>query len=418
MVRRGLKSNGSSRLARRSGVTLVEIMIVVVILVLVASVAIPAVRFNFEDKKVRETARQLNAYFAGAKAQAAERNRQVAVWLERTPGNLNQVISVYSAEVPLPYSGDLIDSRAYVRKNPGLNPLVVGSQWEVVFDVSPVIKSGMLTHSRTLVGLNETFLIRFNYKGAVYIVKRVALAANQPPQQDLFVFQNPIPSPMPIPGCWLPFDPNGMGGWNFGATGWGQTGVDDDSDGLIDEIDEQGAPVSSNPPPLDAADFPVGLAFQIYLNPKRTSAAPLDFANGVAVDLAWSGMSASGTDFDSWKGGAPLTPDASPVIIVFTPGGQVERIYHNGSFTVPNGTIHLLVGKPETIQPLSAGAANAAINPRDAADLNMQDQKHLWISITPQNGNVTTAENFYDPAQYTVDMCRYYARSGQAKGGE
>ena len=412
-----LHSSSVPRFPRRPGVTLIEIMIVVVILVLVASVAIPAIRFNFEDKKVRETARQLNAYFAGAKAQAAERNRQVAVWLERTPGNLNQCIAVYSAEVPLPYSGDWYDARSYVRKNHNLNAAIVGSQWEVVFESSPTLKCGMLTHSHALVAPNDTFLIRFNYKGAVYLVKRVALTAGQPPQNDLFVFQNPIPSPMPIPGCWLPYDSNGMGGWNFSLTGWGRTGFDDDGDGFIDEADEQGAPVTANPPPLDASDFPVGLAFQVYLNPKRTSAAPLDLANDVAIDLSWSGMGASGTDFDSWKGTAPITPDASPVIVVFTPGGQVERIYHNGSFTIPNGTVHFLIGRPETIQPLTAGVPNPAVNPRDGVDLNMQDQSHLWISITPQNGNVTTAENFYDPAQYTVDVCRTYARSGQAKGG-
>ena len=139
---------------------------VIVIMVMVVSVALPLVNYNFGEKKLRESARALNAYFALAKSLAAERNRQVGVMFERTAGSLNQCITMYLVEVPQPYSGDLCDARGYVRRNPSLSGYA--TQYEVVFDT----KCATMLASRALVAANDTFLIRFNYKGEVYTVRR------------------------------------------------------------------------------------------------------------------------------------------------------------------------------------------------------------------------------------------------------
>jgi hypothetical protein len=106
-----------------------------------------------------------------------------------------------------------------------------------------------------------------------------------------------------------------------------------------------------------------------------------------------------------------------PVIVLFTPGGQVERIYPgNGSFFQPTSTVHFLVASPETIQPLQAGTLNTTPNPK-SADLNLQSPSHLWISVGPVNSSVTTAEVLYDPNAYSLDVCRQFARTAQSKGG-
>lgn len=410
----------------RQGVTLIELLIVVVILIMVVSIAIPLVRFNFSDRKVRESARQLNAYFALAKTLAAERNRQVGVMFERTTGDLNRCQSIYIIEVPAPYSGDVLDARAYVRKNPALNTAIYDTNWQVIFDTVEIpsgvssLKCAMLTHSRALVNVGDTFLIRFNHRGEVYLVKRFQI--NATPSQDIFVMQdNPSPpSPVPIPGCWMPADRDAMTGtYDFNLRGWGRTGVDDDGAHGVDDESEQGIPVfGSTTPPLDASDYPIGLPFQIYFSPKRTQAQPLDLPNGVAVDLAWSGLGASGTEFDSLSGSVGDQAKALPVGVLFTPGGQIERIYPgNGAFTSGTSTVHFLIGSPETIQPVSTGTLVTAVNPRDGNDKNLENQAHLWVSVGPVNASVTTAENFYDSAVGTVADCRRFARSAQTKGG-
>ena len=179
--------------------TLIELLIVIIIMVMVVSVAIPLLKFNFGDKKIRETARQLNAYFALAKSLAAERNRQVGVMFERTPGNLNQCISIYLVEVPPPYSGDVLDARAYVAGIPTSiwppterNGRSCSTRWMCSPDRRHK-NAPCSRYSRSLVNADDTFLIRFNYRGTVYHVKRFQVNAAQ---NDLFVMQG-NPSPVP-----------------------------------------------------------------------------------------------------------------------------------------------------------------------------------------------------------------------------
>lgn len=415
------QTNSPRQAGVRQGVTLIELLIVIVILIMVASIAIPLVRFNFADKKVRESARQLNAYFALAKTLAAERNRQVGVMFERTSGNLNQCLSMYLIEVPPPYAGDLLDARAYVRRNPAINAATYGSQWQVIFDTvhipsgAPLQKCAMLTHTRALVADQETFLIQFNHRGGVYTCKRFQVSSS--PSQDIFVLQNP--SSVPIPGCWMPADRDTMSGvYDFSKTEWGVTNVDDDGFGGTNNIEEQGIPVSSATPPLDASDFPIGLPFQIYLNPKRTQAQPIDLPNGVAVDLAWSGMGAGGAEFDALGGIVGTQAKAAPVGVLFSPGGQVERVYTgDGGYVLGDSTLHFLVASVETIQPVAGGTLVPMVNPKIGNDRNLEDQGHLWISVGASNAKVTTAENFYDTADTSLANCRRFARSAQTKGG-
>lgn len=398
----------SRHVNQRTGLTLIELLMVVVIMVMVVSVAIPLVNYNFGEKKLRESARALNAYFALAKSLSAERNRQVGVMFERTPDSLNQCITMYLVEVPQPYSGDLYDARCYVRRNPYLTGFATNQ--EVLFDAN----CAMLTTNRSLVAAGDTFLIRFNYRGAAYAVRRHQVN-NGAPATDKFIMQG-VAS---VPGSWLPYDLNTMTGqYDFSTRGWGVTGVDDDMNGFVDDTAEEGLPVNtSNVPPQDASDFPVGFPFQIYLSPKRTQAQPIELPVGVAVDLAWSGMGAGGAEFDAWSTGPGMLPLTGPVMVLFTPGGQVERVYPgNGSFFQPTSTVHFLVASSETIQPLQAGVLNATPNPK-SSDLNLQSPSHLWISVGPVNSSVTTAEVFYDPGAYTLDVCRQFARSAQSKGG-
>src|SRR5262249_33076497 len=94
-------------LARRhpGGVTLLELLIVLAILLIVTAAAIPLMVPATQNRRMREAARLVSSYFAGARARAIENNRPVGVIMRRFDGNPFSMNLAY-VEVPPPYSGD------------------------------------------------------------------------------------------------------------------------------------------------------------------------------------------------------------------------------------------------------------------------------------------------------------------------
>lgn len=408
--RRGARGASEPRHARQA-VTLIELMIVVVIMVMLLSVAIPLIQFGFQGKKVREAARQLNAYAALAKARAAEQNRDVGLYFERTFDNVNESLTVFLAEVPPPYAGDLAGARAFVRRNPNL-PAPYQGRWEIVFDMA---SCATLRASRATMQIGDHHLIRFNHRGVLYPFTRVQVTNNSTADTDVFIIES-LPTGQPPMGCWLQYD-----------GGWGVFNNDDDGDTFVDELDEMGWPINNNPAPADAintmnnqGDYPVGLPFQVFREPRRLTAAPLEMPGGTAVDLSYSGMGAAGVDFDVWRP-SPQFMQAGPVIVMFSPAGNVSRVYSQGTFTEPTGSIHFLIGRNDRIQRIMGNTNSTSnVNPRDGNDLNIEDPDSLWVSFGPITGTVTTAENGWDPtvsALLAIPTARQFARSAQSVGG-
>ena len=150
----------SMRITRaRRGMTLVELLMVVVILALLMVVAVPMVRPAFRDRKVREAARQINAFFT-AQARAAEMGRPVGVWIERFDNS--EIGSRFSVGSIWPRS------RPPLRGRPGVRSVQVrpGRQTGVFRRVESAIL-------RTIVAPGERFTIKFDYKGHEYVGERV-----------------------------------------------------------------------------------------------------------------------------------------------------------------------------------------------------------------------------------------------------
>ena len=72
------------------GMTLVELMMVISIMTILMAVAIPLIRPAFQDRQLREASRQINAFFAGAKARAAETGRPLACGSRRMACRANR----------------------------------------------------------------------------------------------------------------------------------------------------------------------------------------------------------------------------------------------------------------------------------------------------------------------------------------
>lgn len=381
-----------SSISERRGLTLVELLIVIAIIMVLLSVAVPLISVGLQGKKVREASRQLNAFVALAKARAAERNRPVGIYFERTPGNLNQVLTVYLAEVQPPYVGDSTDAKCYIRRNPNLPAPDAGS-WELVFEQST---STMLRNTRNILGVNEIAQVRFRPSGPMTVfVRKADPGSPNAPDKDYYLVLS-FPGGMPPLGSWRDTD-----------GGWGRGGF---NDGMAysfaqDSIDEMGWPAFPGmgiTPPNDAydtmtqkGDMPVGLSYWMFRRPKKLSAAPLEMPPGTAIDLSLSGISSSGVEFDAWRPtinpNPPPFPDGRDIIVLFSPGGGVASLYSGGVASDPLGTMHFLVGRHEQIQPLDALTPCAPINPK-VSDGNYVDPESLWVSIGPITGHVTTTE--------------------------
>lgn len=103
-----------SELRRRSGFTLVEMLVVIIVVLAITALAIGIAIPNVQQKRLREAARQINAFVQGAKARAGETGRPVAVILEPDRGQQLMVRTLKYAEVPPPYAGDTIASTAQI----------------------------------------------------------------------------------------------------------------------------------------------------------------------------------------------------------------------------------------------------------------------------------------------------------------
>ena len=133
------------------------------------------------------------------------------------------------------------------------------------------------------------------------------------------------------------------------------------------------------------------LPFQIFRRPVKTSAAPVQLTDGVAIDMNFSGVdfNTGGTNFNY-----PLSSVSGDIIITFSPTGArpgVRRARRRGrqrSRSVRFPACICLVGKIEKTQ------TPAGTNPtqQNQYPFNWQDPDCRWVGVNRQTGLVTTSE--------------------------
>jgi len=374
----------------RSGLTLVELLVVVGIILMLMAVVIPRVQPNIEEGRLREAARGLYVMLGSARVRAIESGRPVGVAFERLPEQPNACRVVHKIELPPPYAGESVDARVRLT----LTPQDTNAPLKAKVSVGAIADGLIRPGDR----------IRFGFQGPWY---RLA----------------PIP---PNP------DSNNNGFIDFAR------GVDSDGDGFYDNVVLgmlpviEGATIGSVPWPL-FPNFGPPVSFVIERMPNldqsgfggallRSAEPPLRLPEQVVIDLGFSGLSPGGNEF------AVATPPAPPVLVIFSPGGAVEEIYC-GAGTAANPfrrlsvtqPIYFLIGRWDRM-PLDP--ANP-VSPADDGLLNWQDSRNLWVAIQPQNGLTTVAPVFADATgpgglavPSSLEAARKLAREAQvAMGG-
>ncbi len=182
------------------------------------------------------------------------------------------------------------------------------------------------------------------------------------------------------------------------------------------------------------------LPFQVFRQPLKTAAEPLQLPAGVVVDLQYSGTYTAPSLFRK-----PDDPDdpgdeykvIKTVKVVFAADGSLGRCFWgtDASFAIRYGTptepLHLLIGLIDHPAAPDSTPANGEAPPEDEWP-NWIVPTNRWISISPQTGLIATSENHYvDPTQGAngldwgtpgtwgpfINEARTYSREMQSMGG-
>lgn len=375
----------------RRGVTLMELLIVISILVLLVAVAIPAMQPALEGRRIREAARAINVYVGSARNRAKELGRPCGVVIERFDTLPQCSMVLTQAEVPPPYAGDLMDSVVRLQDWTIVNSNYRWLDRSIVLKVS--LRFNQQDFSNGLVRYGDTMQI--NHQGPFYtVVEDTANGGSDPAD--------------------YPPDPNGF--LDFTA------GQDNDPDGWIDThvltLVRAPSPGQAVPwPRADTDTWSAPMPFEIFRQPVTSAATPLQLPAGAVIDLEYSGSE----DHSIGAG------TGAPVYIMFSPNGSLERVYHRGhhhsDMHLATEPLFLLIGKRERV---GAGPLGAA--PTEEELPNWIDPTNLWVTLNPQTGLVTTTENFpVEPASVDwtqpdtwsphIKAARQFAREAQSMGG-
>ncbi|MBW3598288.1 MAG: type II secretion system GspH family protein [Planctomycetes bacterium] len=397
----------------RRGMTLTELMVVVMIMVILLGIALPMMRPALEDRRIREASRQFNAFLRAAQARAAESGRSYGIWIERDEVYPNIAYQVYFADSPPPYAGETQDAAVSgisgvdlntpwfdqpnnIRYSPQVRqtlPWVEGlrPQWlrsvtltgafslEVVHPESDAATAPLVRRGDT---------IRFNFTGPDYLI------------YDIVTEDSPLTSDNP--NTTMTIEPPVAGDLYAGRQPHPNTGFQ-----LIigPSITDRHTHNPNNAPSAAGPIFS-GAKFQIERQPQRTAAGSLTLPNTTAIVLSLSGgqgvirTNSSGTlldDFHEFRA-LPLTPpafDDTPVVLMFRSDGSVDIVASSsGGVGIPNGPLYFLVGRADVDEgePVTISSPAPAIQD-DLTWQALDDPNSLWLVVNDRTGAITTSQN-------------------------
>ena len=373
----------------RTGVTLLELLIVITIIGMVTAASIPLMLSGAEGRRLRESARLVSSYFAAARSRAIETGRPAGVMVQRastvTPGgSLWYSMNLVTVEVPPPYSGDTTASVANVSNNGnGTASLNYLGTYSGGMQSSPDASWQGL--------IRPGDIIKFNYQGRGYYI-------NAPGGM-------PTSTPLSFPL----------------STPW-----------LLSAVDGSGAIPSAAI--AAGAGLGGGVPYQIIRQPTKSAVQPLQLPEGNVIDLApvgGNGPAPSGYLGTSGVGSYVFTGGWQGIysnpIVMFNPSGGIDSIYDGNNINPPAGPVYFLVGRRAgaiDVANSSSGATNnmssaPPSNPAPPAwtPNNLYDLNNIWVSIGATTGLIATSENANIGTSGNAAVARAYAQSAQSMGG-
>lgn len=350
------------------GVTLVELLIVMSIIVLLATLTLPSFRSMLQDQKVTQATRMVQTMIESAKSRAIANGRPVSVIFERIttdptatpsfnliPDNTSTRISL--GEVFPPYEGDWAGATG---------------------DLADMVGSD---------GVPDTLNIELAKVASLYDAT-ASTFTGMVDEGDLLQL--------------------GDHSQLFTITGLGKTGN-------VVHISFANPPVGF--PVTDALWFgnTADLRFRMIRRPTKSLSGSTELPRGMCVDLSHSGYGTSGDQFAVPARTPPTFPDVyGPLMVVFNARGTLDGAYyisHTSTgyamtmLTAP-GVCHLLVGRVEQVEPTGTVFGSD----RDRFKPNLYDEANFWISINPYNGSIYSSPNATGSPSGTPAVDRQNAR--------
>lgn len=280
----------------RAGLTLIELMVVISIIVILVVSSLPALLPALEKRRTREAARLTNTALGRARGVAIANGRPAGLLIQRMRTKGNGSLLLFQAEVPPPYAGDTIDAKLVLTRQGG------GGRAGTVRLQAAEDPNSRGTFSGGLVRIGDH--IQFNYQGPLYKIT----GGNQ--GDDGFIMP-PLTVTAQI----------GEGG----EVPWTESNQ-------------------------------LAVPYQIFRQPIKTAAEPAQLPAGTVIDLGQS-REGSGRFAGPLRGVG--SDSRFPIILTFAADGSLDRIYHSGGLQVrPQGSVHLLIGKLELLDAVDPEKSN------------------------------------------------------------
>ena len=341
------------------GMTLVELLVVVTIIMLLAAVTIPQLRPEMDKTRIREAARSIQLYLSSARSLAMSTGRSCGVMLERLPADNGCSMTLTQVETPPMYGGDTTTATATVTQ------------------VLPPSNDG-LAHCR--------------------------ITISPPPSVPLYRLDQ---IQIGYQGFWITLDQNNpAGGANGAITNPASlTGTVDISHG---ETPAWITPAGASQPVSITAPF------SVRRWPTKSIAAALQLPTPACIDLTWSGTDDPSTQ--TW-----LVAN-TPVTIMFAPDGSVDKTYVNVNVPT-GGQTYQAVSVITSIYLLIGDRSHVYDSPVGNTDSNLNNITNLWVGINASTGRITVSEMTATNSGTALTLAdlqqtRLFARQSAAMGGK
>ncbi len=439
---------------RRRATTLLELLVVILIILSITAITIPVVAPAVQARRTREAARMFTTFLNAARNRAIESGRPAGVWLERMPAYPEAVTNIFMAEVPPPYSGDFADSQVAAflvngngqsRVNAAYSNRTNRDWWNIVV---PKTRTTLMVDAwanpdpleQGLV--RDGDLIKFEGRDWFYTLKTVEMTVDG----DNGAGNN---------RKWWYVSRGRNGNTAEGGYYGGSEAFDWAGNYRIEWFDNQSLMPRNyyvetcrgligtsivNGVAMTEATRP-GLRYQIFRQPSKMQSGGIKLPEGIVLDLNFSGMSdgdvmrvttttpaaspqfgynnspfhprrdPNDTTFSPYWGDALYSQDRTPVLLVFSPGGLLDRVYcHRVAYSfavtgvptnsawhyqavVPTGPVYFLVGKLAKIFPDEQFRTTQSedVNFQYQVKKNWLDLENLWVTVDPNGGLITSA---------------------------